>query len=216
MLLPPTWARRTTCSVEETVSRSMLRSTESMRLAGLATHVADLPAASSDQAGATLAGTAYVVGGFTGSRWLDTIVAFHPPRFVRVVAHLPVALRYAAVTAVGGDVIIAGGSLPTDLRAARSTATGPAMAFARSVGSRWQRRTLQRSRPTGTHWSSGGRGALATGCVRRSWRSIRATAVRGSSANCHSRCRTRPPSPADGSLPSADAARPARPTQSFA
>jgi hypothetical protein len=43
---------------------------------GIATHVADLPAASSDQAAATVGGTAYIVGGYTGSRWLDTIVAF--------------------------------------------------------------------------------------------------------------------------------------------
>jgi DNA-binding beta-propeller fold protein YncE len=78
---------------------------------GVATHVADLPAASSDQSAATVGGTAYIVGGYTGSRWLDTVVAFRAPHSVRVVAHLPVALRYAAVTAVGADVIIAGGSL---------------------------------------------------------------------------------------------------------
>jgi DNA-binding beta-propeller fold protein YncE len=79
---------------------------------GVARHVADLPAASSDQSAAAVGATAYIVGGFTGTRWLDTIVAFRAPRSVRVVARLPVAVRYAAVTAVGQDVIIAGGSLP--------------------------------------------------------------------------------------------------------
>jgi len=79
---------------------------------GAVSHVADLPAASSDQSGASIGSTAYIVGGYTGSKWLDTIVAFHPPSSVRIVAHLPTALRYAAVTAVGNDVIVAGGSLP--------------------------------------------------------------------------------------------------------
>ena len=48
-----------------------------------------------------IGGTAYIVGGYTGTRWLDTIVAWRPGRRARVVAHLPIPLRYAAVTAVG-------------------------------------------------------------------------------------------------------------------
>ena len=64
-----------------------------------ATVVAHLPAPSSDQSAAAIGGTAYVVGGFTGSRWLDTIVAWRPGAPARVVAHLPFALRYAAVAA---------------------------------------------------------------------------------------------------------------------
>ena len=71
-----------------------------------------LPAPSSDQAAAAIAGTAYVVGGYTGSRWLDTIVAWRAGTPARVVAHLPSPLRYAAVTAVGNRIVIAGGSLP--------------------------------------------------------------------------------------------------------
>src|SRR5579885_692369 len=71
-----------------------------------------LPAPSSDQSTAAIGGTAYVVGGYTGSRWLDTIVAWRPGRAARVVAHLPTGLRYAAVTVVGGRLVIAGGSLP--------------------------------------------------------------------------------------------------------
>jgi YVTN family beta-propeller protein len=72
-----------------------------------------LPSPSSDQAAAAVAGTAYVVGGYTGSRWLDTIVAWRPGAPARVVAHLPTPLRYAAVTAVGDRLVIAGGSLPS-------------------------------------------------------------------------------------------------------
>ncbi len=55
--------------------------------------------------------TAYIAGGYTGSRWLDTVVAWRPGTRARVVARLPHALRYAAVTAAAGQVVIAGGSL---------------------------------------------------------------------------------------------------------
>src|SRR5205823_3637579 len=68
--------------------------------AGTSATVGHLPSPSSDQAAAAIGGTAYVVGGYTGSRWLDTIVAWHPGRAARVVARLPAPLRYAAVAAV--------------------------------------------------------------------------------------------------------------------
>ena len=74
--------------------------------------VGRLPAPSSDQAAADVGGTAYVVGGYTGAHWLNTIVAWRPRSPARVVARLPTAVRYAAVGAVGGHVLIAGGSLP--------------------------------------------------------------------------------------------------------
>jgi DNA-binding beta-propeller fold protein YncE len=78
---------------------------------GRSSLVGRLPAASSDSTAATIGGTAYVVGGYTGTRWLDTIVAYRPGSTARVVAHLPQTLRYAAVTAVGNRLVIAGGSL---------------------------------------------------------------------------------------------------------
>jgi YVTN family beta-propeller protein len=80
---------------------------------GAAEAIGHLPSGSSDQTGAAIGGTAYIVGGFTGSRWLDTIVAWKPGSAARVVAHLPSAVRYAAVTAVGDRLVIAGGSLPS-------------------------------------------------------------------------------------------------------
>jgi YVTN family beta-propeller protein len=79
---------------------------------GIARRVGRLPAPSSDQSAARVGGTAYVVGGYTGTRWLNTIVAWAPDAGARVVARLPTGLRYAAVTAVQGRVVIAGGSLP--------------------------------------------------------------------------------------------------------
>ena len=74
--------------------------------------VAHLPAPSSDQSGAAWGGAEYVVGGYTGTSWLNTIVRWRPGQAARVVGHLPVALRYAAVAAVAGRIVIAGGSTP--------------------------------------------------------------------------------------------------------
>jgi YVTN family beta-propeller protein len=74
--------------------------------------VGHLPAPSSDQAGAVWNGSEYVVGGYTGTSWLNTIVRWRPGQQARVVGHLPVALRYAAVAAVAGRIVIAGGSTP--------------------------------------------------------------------------------------------------------
>ena len=76
------------------------------------TGVGRLPSPSSDQAAAILGRTAYIVGGYTGTRWLDTIVAWRPGETARVVAHLPFGLRYAAVATARGRLVIAGGSLP--------------------------------------------------------------------------------------------------------
>jgi YVTN family beta-propeller protein len=78
---------------------------------GGAHQVGQLPAPSSDQSAAAIDGTAYVVGGYTGTQWLDTIVAWRPGTAARVVAHLPFAVRYAAVTEVRGEIVVAGGSL---------------------------------------------------------------------------------------------------------
>jgi DNA-binding beta-propeller fold protein YncE len=78
---------------------------------GTAAAVGRLPVGSSDQAGTAIGGTAYIVGGYTGTRWLDTVVAWRPGTPARVVAHLPQPVRYAAVAAVGGRLVIAGGSL---------------------------------------------------------------------------------------------------------
>jgi YVTN family beta-propeller protein len=75
--------------------------------------VGHLPKPSSDVGAAAIAGTAFIVGGYTGTAWLDTIVAWRPGRDARVVAHLPTPLRYAAVSASGGRLVIAGGSLPS-------------------------------------------------------------------------------------------------------
>src|SRR5581483_2927910 len=95
---------------------------------GAAQQIGRLPAPSSDQSAAAIGGTAFVVGGYTGSRWLDTIVAWSPHRTARVVAHLPHAVRYAAVAAAGDRLVIAGGSL------ADGTASDAVYAFRPATG----------------------------------------------------------------------------------
>ncbi len=67
-------------------------------------------------AGATLAGQLPVgasdvgAAGYTEVVPLSTIVAFTPGSGVRVAGMLPLPLRYAAVAAVGGHVLVAGGT----------------------------------------------------------------------------------------------------------
>jgi YVTN family beta-propeller protein len=93
-----------------------------------------LPAPSSDQAAAAIGGTAYIVGGFTGTHWLDTIVAWSPGRGARIVAHLPSPVRYAAVTAAGGKLIVAGGSLPDGVASSRVLEYSPSTGVLRRLG----------------------------------------------------------------------------------
>jgi N-acetylneuraminic acid mutarotase len=50
------------------------------------------------------------VGGYTETTPLRTIVAFTPGQATRVAGMLPRPLRYAAVAAVGGRLLIAGGT----------------------------------------------------------------------------------------------------------
>ncbi len=103
--------------------------------AGRPVTVARLPAPSSDQSGAALGGTAYIVGGFTGARWLDTIVSWRPGTAARVVGRLPTPLRYAAVAAADGLVVIAGGSTPAGTASSAVLAFDPASGRVRRIGS---------------------------------------------------------------------------------
>jgi YVTN family beta-propeller protein len=119
---------------------------------GRVTVAGRLPAASSDSGAAAVGGTAYVVGGYTGTRWLDTIVAWRPGGAAHVVAHLPSPVRYAAVTAVGSTVVIAGGSLPS------GTASAAVLGFESASGSVRRLGTLPA--PT-THAAAAAIGGLA-------------------------------------------------------
>ncbi len=62
--------------------------------------VGRLPTPLSDLSVATVGGTTYAVGGFTGAAWSDGIVSVDGGQ-ARRVARLPIGLRYAAVAALG-------------------------------------------------------------------------------------------------------------------
>jgi hypothetical protein len=69
-----------------------------------------LPAAASDVGAASIGDTVYIVGGYTGVTPLRSIVAWSGSGVGRVVATLPHPVRYAAVAADAGRLIIAGGT----------------------------------------------------------------------------------------------------------
>jgi len=75
--------------------------------------VASLPQPRSDSASAVTGGTAYVVGGFSGSAMTRDVLATTDGRSFRRVARLPIGVRYPAVAAVGGAVYVVGGALAT-------------------------------------------------------------------------------------------------------
>jgi hypothetical protein len=80
------------------------------------TEIAHLPQKNYGLSAAATATTAYIVGGDNGTQTLATILAWTPgPGTAKQVGSLPAGLRYAAVTAVGSDLVIAGGLL-SDLK----------------------------------------------------------------------------------------------------
>lgn len=87
--------------------------------------VGQLPQPRSDLAAAAVGHTVYLVGGFTGQSPLSSILAWTPRRAgqtprragqttpgAHVAAHMPEPLRYAAVAASQGMLVIAGGISP--------------------------------------------------------------------------------------------------------
>jgi hypothetical protein len=63
----------------------------------------------SDLGAATVNGTAYIVGGYTGTRFATAVLRFSPGRSPQVVTRLPAGLRYAGVAPLGGKIYVAGG-----------------------------------------------------------------------------------------------------------
>jgi YVTN family beta-propeller protein len=122
--------------------------------------VGRLPAPSSDQSGAVVGGAEYVVGGYTGTQWLDTIVRWRPGRAARVVGHLPGALRYAAVAAVAGRIVIAGGSTPAGTASDAVLSFDPATGRVTRIGRLPAPTTHAAAAALGTHvYVIGGRSA---------------------------------------------------------
>lgn len=75
--------------------------------------VGALPGPRSDSAAVTIGGTAYVVGGFDGSRMARAVLATTDGRTFHAVARLKQGVRYPAVAALGGAIYVFGGELAT-------------------------------------------------------------------------------------------------------
>jgi N-acetylneuraminic acid mutarotase len=75
--------------------------------------VGSLPQPRSDSTAAVIGGTAYVVGGFTGSSMARDVLATTNGRSFRRVARLRIGVRYPALAAVGGQLYVVGGALAT-------------------------------------------------------------------------------------------------------
>jgi len=89
---------------------------------GHARVVGALPQPRSDSSCAQIGATGYVVGGFDGHTMTRDVLATTDGVHFRVVARLPVGVRYPAVTAVGDRyLVVAGGALATT----EGTANGP-------------------------------------------------------------------------------------------
>ncbi len=80
---------------------------------GRTSEVGTLPGPRSDSAAVTIGPTAYVVGGFDGSRMTRDVVATTTGRAFHVVARLRQGVRYPAVAAYNGSIYVFGGQLAT-------------------------------------------------------------------------------------------------------
>jgi DNA-binding beta-propeller fold protein YncE len=130
--------------------------------------VGRLPQPASDVAAAVIGRTAYVVGGYTGTQWLNTILAWRPGQRPRVVARVPVALRYAAVAAANGKLVIAGGSIPSGTATRAVLTFDPASGRVRQIAQLPARTTHAAAAAIGsTVYVIGGRGTSVGTPTRR-------------------------------------------------
>jgi N-acetylneuraminic acid mutarotase len=134
---------------------------------GHSSQVGRLPQPASDVSAALVGGTYYVVGGYTGTTPLNSIVAWRPGTKARVVARLPVVVRYAAVAAVGNRVVIAGGT--SGVTAGRAVyAFDPATARVQRIGTLPRPLTHAAAATLGGYvYLVGGRGSSLTSQTRR-------------------------------------------------
>jgi outer membrane protein assembly factor BamB len=88
----------------------------------------------SDLGAATVNGTTYLVGGYTGSQYATAILRVGPDDRTTTVARLPTGLRYAGIATLGGRIYVAGG-LTTAGESRAVYAVDPSSATVRRIGS---------------------------------------------------------------------------------
>jgi N-acetylneuraminic acid mutarotase len=96
-------------------SASELDSVESLSPGGAWTTVGSLPTTRSDLSALSVAGRAYVLGGYDGQAPLKPVLATRDGRRFPVAGDLPVPFRYAATAAVGPTIYTFGGELASGL-----------------------------------------------------------------------------------------------------
>jgi N-acetylneuraminic acid mutarotase len=136
---------------------------------GAVGQVGQLPQSQSDVAVAAIGRTAYIVGGYNGVDWLNTILAWRPGSAVRVAGHLPVGLRYSAVAAADGRLLVIGGSTPA--RASRAIYSfDPATGSVQRIGRLPQPITHASAATLGSSvYLVGGRGDLDNAQTAKIW-----------------------------------------------
>ncbi|MGZ6728434.1 MAG: hypothetical protein ACXVFC_03900, partial [Gaiellaceae bacterium] len=76
---------------------------------GAASSAPNLDEPLSDLGAATIDGKAYLIGGYTGTRYATAVLRYRPGHAQALVTRLPAGLRYAGVAALGGRIYVAGG-----------------------------------------------------------------------------------------------------------
>jgi hypothetical protein len=146
--------------------------------------VAHLPRPLSDLAAAQLGGSTYLIGGYDGRSPRPEILVTHDGERFAVAGRLPLGLRYPAVTAIRGQIVVAGGQTATGLSRA-VYAFDPATGRTRLIGRLPMPVAHAAAIPAGsTVYVAGGinGGGTATGSVTSvdlSTRSVKTLVTRG-------------------------------------
>jgi hypothetical protein len=89
--------------------QASVASVQDLPARGGAAVAGQLPRPRSDLSAVTIGGTGYLLGGYDGASYDASVLATTDGRHFRQVAKLPVPVRYAAVTAAGGQIWVFGG-----------------------------------------------------------------------------------------------------------
>ncbi|HET9729564.1 MAG TPA: kelch repeat-containing protein, partial [Acidimicrobiia bacterium] len=80
---------------------------------GVAVVVSHLPTPRADSAAVVIGRTAYIVGGYDGHSWRTDVLATRDGVRFRVVAQLPIGVRYPALAVYGPWINVFGGETPS-------------------------------------------------------------------------------------------------------
>ncbi len=82
---------------------------------GATTMLGELPHPRSDLAAVTVHGIAYLIGGYDGANYSDSVIATSDGRHFRILTRLPVPVRYPGVAAIGDQIWVFGGQTDAGL-----------------------------------------------------------------------------------------------------